>query len=336
MVQGKLKKRADNMGFKRYFVLIGFILLAYILYSIDLGKLIAIVSNANAFLLSLTLVLFATNLSLKALKWKTIIKANGLEYEFSKCFSGWASGFFISIFTPARIGDFARSLYLSKDKKIALGEAFSTVLIERIIDVALILLLGFVSVLIFALVFGKEIISLQILGIVIAIFAVLVIFFLKKKYVKIILKPFFNMLIPEQHKEKMQLNFSAFYGSIQKLKKQKFLVAKATAIGLVTWIITIAFAYLLILALNLNVPIYYCFVLVPIIGLVDLIPLSISGLGTREAVAIFLMSFYSINAESAVAFSLLYYALGYMPPAITGFYFLTKRPINIKKFEVME
>ncbi|PIU21167.1 MAG: hypothetical protein COT15_03780 [Candidatus Diapherotrites archaeon CG08_land_8_20_14_0_20_34_12] len=322
------------MGFKRYIILIGFLLLAYIFYTIDLEKLISIILKANIILLASTLILCVINLSLKAFKWKTVIKAAGYEYEFRKSFAGWATGFFISIFTPARIGDFSRSLYLSKDKKIPLGEAFSTVLIERLIDVAILLFLGFVSVLAFAIIFGKEIISLQMLLGIIVIFVIGLAVFMRKKYVKIILKPFFNIVVPAQYKEKMQLNFSAFYDSVKKLQKKKIMLVKATIIGFICWFISIIFAYIIFLSLNLDIPIYYCLVIVPILGLVDLIPISVSGFGTREAAAIFLVSVYSISPENAVAFSLLYYFFGYIPAAITGFYFLIKRPINFKKFEV--
>lgn len=319
------------MGFKRYLVLIGIILLAFILVNIDLGKLLDIILKANILLLAFTLVLFIVNLSLKSFKWKIVIKAFNIDYPFSKCFSGWASGFFVSLFTPAKIGDFIRSFYLSSDTNTLVGKAFSTVLIERLIDVALILLLGFVSVLLFALIFGKTIVSIELLAIIIVLFILFVSILLKKKYMKMLLKPLFNTIIPNNFKEQLKMNFSSFYDSIIGLKSKKTLLAKATLIGLTAWLISIFMAYVLFLALDLNVPFYYAFVIVPSIGLVDLLPISISGFGTREAAVIFLLSFYSISAESAVAFSLLYYFFGHVPTALTGFYFFIKRPIDFKK-----
>lgn len=319
------------MGFKRYLALIGIILLAFILVNIDLGKLLDIILKANILLLAFTLVLFIANLSLKAFKWKIVIKAFDLDYPFSKCFSGWASGFFVSIFTPARVGDFIRSFYLSADKEIPTGKALSTVLIERLIDVALVLLLGFTSVLFFAVVFGKEIVSIEILAAVIIFFILFVSILLKKKYMKMLLNPFFNTVVPTSFKEQLKLNFSSFYESIIGLKSKKILLAKATLIGFITWLIAIFMGYVLFSALGLNVPFYYAFVIVPLIGLVDLLPISISGFGTREAAVIFLLSFYSISAENSVAFSLLYYFFGYIPVALTGFYFFIKRPIDFKK-----
>jgi uncharacterized membrane protein YbhN (UPF0104 family) len=49
-----------------------------------------------------------------------------------------------------------------------------------------------------------------------------------------------------------------------------------------------------------------------------MLPISISGFGTREAVFIFFLSFHSISSEKAVALSFLYLVFGAWTVAMGG------------------
>ena len=54
--------------------------------------------------------------------------------------------------------------------------------------------------------------------------------------------------------------------------------------------------------------------IIPLITLLDALPISFSGLGTRDAAMIFLFSLMSLSAEAAVSFSLLILVFNYPIP----------------------
>ena len=70
------------------------------------------------------------------------------------------------------------------------------------------------------------------------------------------------------------------------------------------WSVCFIQYYFLALALGLNLNYFSIFFVVPILFLVSLIPISISGIGTRDAAAILVLSSFGISPELAIAFSL--------------------------------
>ena len=61
----------------------------------------------------------------------------------------------------------------------------------------------------------------------------------------------------------------------------------------------------------------------------DLLPISISGIGTRDMALIFLFGLKGVSAEQAVAFSLLYLFMSYWLIALIGVGVYFRYPIEI-------
>jgi len=322
------------MAKKKLLVLVGIALFAFILLNLNLSKLLAILSNANPLFFVFALILALLTGIFKGVKWKQVIRAHDSDFPMRKCIKVFFIGYFISIFTPARIGDFARAFYLQKNTK-SLGKALSTIFMDRLIDVGVLFAFACVAIIAFALLFNVVVIPLNALFAVIVVFIIAVMLFLRKNFVGKVVRPFFNMLAPQKHKEKLKLSFHDFYDSFSEaLRKRKKLIAFAVAIALFDWLISISFAYMLILSLNLQVPVAFVFLLVPIASLLDLLPISISGIGTRDAAFIFLFGFYSIAAETAVAYSLLFLFAGYWFSALLGVVLFMTEPLKFSLSEI--
>jgi glycosyltransferase 2 family protein len=61
-----------------------------------------------------------------------------------------------------------------------------------------------------------------------------------------------------------------------------------------------------------------------------IVPISISGLGVREGLAVYLLDWYGINPAHAVATSLFLFFLNTIIPAIIGIYFIYKKRQHLK------
>ena len=64
--------------------------------------------------------------------------------------------------------------------------------------------------------------------------------------------------------------------------------------------------FLCLKATNINISVYQCFILVPIIFLSAAAPLSLAGFGPREYSSAFILSFFGYGLESSVASSILF------------------------------
>lgn len=59
------------------------------------------------------------------------------------------------------------------------------------------------------------------------------------------------------------------------------------------------------------------------------LPVSVSGIGTREAALVFFLSFIGIQAEAAISFSLMQLLIEYIGAA-PGFYLWHRNPIKLR------
>ncbi len=315
-------------GLKRWFALVGIIILALILLNLDIAKIISILLGINLGLFSVGVLLDLSSAVLKAKKWQILVNAETRVLSFAKSVEYFFIGFFLSVLTPGRVGDLARAFYLKRETN-SLGGALSTVILDRLIDIVLLFSLGFIAIVSFTAIFGKTIISIDILIALAIALIVAGLIFLKKNFLGFFLRPFFNVFIPEKFKGTLKMTFDEFYGFFGKIKTSPGRLAVASSIGLLTWIMAFVSSYLFILALGINIPLYFVALAVPIIMLLDLLPISFSGIGTRDAALIFLFGLYGIAAEEAVAFSFIFLLSGYWVVALVGAIFFMKNSISL-------
>lgn len=314
----------------KIFSLIGIVLFIIILARLDLARLAGIISNTSLPLLLAAILVNCLALVFKVCKWKLIVKSQKQKLGLLPAIKYWLIGFGFSAITPGRIGDALRAYYLKKEN-YSLGKALSTVAIDRLIDIILLFVIAIIAIIYFSAALGIEIMSNLFIALLFIALLALTCLFWNKKLMKLALKPLYRVFVPEKFKEKMQVYFNEFYEGLSAFQKNKSLFAASILAGLVGWAISFVFVYLLALSVNINISFWYIALLSPVISLLDILPISISGLGTREAAVIFLLSLKGILPEQALAFSLLYFFIGYVLYALAGALLWIKNPTKITK-----
>lgn len=118
-------------------VLFGFVLFFFILTKTDLELLVDTLLHANGKLIFAVVALTLIELWLKSGKWKLIVDKFYPFISNKETFRIFCSAFFVSSFTPSRIGEGVRAFYL-KDK-LSYGVTLATVFADRFFDLAAIL-----------------------------------------------------------------------------------------------------------------------------------------------------------------------------------------------------
>ncbi len=289
---------------KKLLALVGIALFALILLSIDLNKMLAFLSKADLTLIAFAVFILILTIAIRCAKWFLILRQQGIELSFWKAFKYYYIGIVLGTFTPGRIGDFIKALYL---KEHGLAKVFACVLVDRLADIGVLFFTGIFASMLFSLYFGIEIFSSAMLLLLIVLFCLAAYIFLNEPLLKKLLKPFYNYLVPARFKGQLKQGFGSFMETSYSILKSKRLIIAVVAISFASWALSIYAAYLIALALNLNVSLSFLFLVIPVVMLVILIPISISGIGTRDASTILLFSLIGIAAEQALAFSLLFF-----------------------------
>ncbi len=97
---------------------------------------------------------------------------------------------------------------------------------------------------------------------------------------------------------------SGFYDYFSMYRRQKTAILKTFFISIIVQITGVFAVYTISLGLDINTPLLPLFMFIPIISAISTIPISISGIGVREASFVLLFGFLGIGPAQATAISL--------------------------------
>jgi uncharacterized protein (TIRG00374 family) len=308
--------------------LVGIALFIIILSRINLNALIEIIAHTNVLFLILAFLVNCIAIVLKSIKWKIIVNSVKSDFSLRESVVAFFVGFSFSTITPAKLGDFIKVLYIT-DENCSLGKSLSTIVIDRLIDIILLFSIAFVGIYGFSVFYHIEILSIGTIILIIAGIVAGLYIVLNRPLLSALLKPFFNVFVPKHLKSKVALYYDDFFTGLFTFYYDRARFFSSIGIGIISWIPTFIYGYLLALSIGIDTGIFFFVLVIPIISLLDLLPISISGIGTRDMALIFLFGLKSISAEQAVAFSLLYLFMSYWLIALIGVSIYFRYPIEI-------
>ncbi|MFY1643836.1 lysylphosphatidylglycerol synthase transmembrane domain-containing protein [Methanoculleus bourgensis] len=311
----------------RFISIIGIAIFLVILLNLDIPAILDILLSADIHYLIAALLVNGMIVVIKAKKWSIIVDSVRSNFSLWQSAIGFFVGFSLSTLTPGKVGDVVRCLYV-KDESCTTGMALSTVVIDRIIDLVLLFAFGIIALIIFSSLVGVEIISNGLLLVLICAIVFGIYTISHKTYMEKILRPFFTAFVPARYRNKLSGYFDDFYSGFAGFFASRRQAAECIGVGIVSWILAVVYASLLAKSIGIDVG-YYMFLVIPIISMLDLLPISISGIGTRDAALIYLFGIVAIAPEAAIAFSILYLVFSYWRIALVGLVFWLQYPIPL-------
>jgi hypothetical protein len=121
-------------------------------------------------------------------------------------------------------------------------------------------------------------------------------------------------------KEKVKNGFNSFY---QDMPKKRYFIL-FFLLNVLNWVVLYASTFFIGISLGIDISFYYFLAILPIATLIGQIPITISGLGTREAVMISLFGVIGISATKVFSMSLISIFLAGVIPALIGSFLIFK------------
>lgn len=140
----------------KYLLFLGLgILLLYLAFrGRDINQLIADLADANYYWVGLSLVFGVTAYVSRAKRWLILLEPMGYHPKLSNSLYAVVVGYFANIAVP-RIGELTRCTALNQVEKIPVDKLFGTVILERVIDMFMLLSLTLLTILLQIDVFGN-------------------------------------------------------------------------------------------------------------------------------------------------------------------------------------
>ena len=287
---------------------------------VPINEVIKNVKGLNIVYIIIIILFFLLYYLIFSLRWNFLLIAQKIDISFSRSYLYILVSFFFNNFLPSGLGmDMIRSAYAGGRKNFE--KALGTSIMERILGMIGMMLIGVLAVFSGKAGFAK--LSIIYTGLI--IFIVFVYYFLTSLKViwikeKLLSIKFLNL------GESLRKFYRAF--KIYKNKKKTIIIGIGYSI--LVQIVIIAINYFIAKGLSIPIPIFGLLAYIPIITVISLIPITINGLGLREAAYVYFFCLLNITEGQAMSLSLVFFVTSVIASCVGGviFLFLPRQPRN--------
>jgi uncharacterized protein (TIRG00374 family) len=278
-----------------------------------------VLRKVDVFWLAVAFSLHAFGLFASAYRWQILARAQSDEIPLGFLAKSYLVGTFFNNFLPTRFGgDIVRIWDGSRYSK-SLIKSSAIVMVERFTGIIVLFLFAVVASL-FRLDMARRIpiiwvsLLLGLLGL-----CVITAFFLP--VTTRLLSSLRGPRLLEKTKEKIIF----LRETILHYRTQKRPFLRATFWALLLQLNVILYYFLIGKALHLHIHVIDYFVFIPIYLIIQIIPITINGLGLREGASIEIFKFYGISPQAAVSFSLIDFAFNLILGLIGGIIYVSRK-----------
>jgi hypothetical protein len=126
---------------------IGVLLLVGLFLWVGVDRLWAAMSGASPFWLLVSALMFFPAYFLRALRWRFLLLPVKNSVGISNAFWSTAIGFMVNTLIPIRLGEFVRAYILGEKERIGYAPSFSSIIVERTLDLIGLLTIGLIVML---------------------------------------------------------------------------------------------------------------------------------------------------------------------------------------------
>lgn len=315
-----MPKKKDFFIFLLKFIF-SFSIIAYLLIKIvPINDFLKVLKGANILWLLLSFSLHSLGLLISAYRWQILIQAQGDRVPLGFLAKSYLVGTFFNNFLPTRFGgDIVRIWDGSRYSRSVLKSS-AIVLVERFTGIIVLLLFAFVA----------SLSRLEMAKKIPIIWVSLLVGLLGLLFVLSFFMPFAKRIlgkIPDKgYLKKIKVKVFEFRDVVLVYKEKKREFLKALFWAFLLQVNVILHYFLVGKALHLNISFIDYFIFIPIILIILIIPVTISGLGLREGIYIEIFKFYLIPAALAFSFPLIAdVAFGLIIGIIGGIIYIVRR-----------
>lgn len=294
-------------------------LLAYVYRKVDLQAFGNVLRQINPWMLIPINILLFTNTVISVIKWQMLLKADDVHVPLKTLLASYYIGFFFNVFLPSNIGgDSYRVYHLARSRSKA-AEGFASVFAERFTGFLALIFNGFL----FSLIGFRYLPNPRMLILPAALFSgmmLTVVVLFAKDFVLGMMRLFQVHRLPKLYRFGEQV-----LDSIQTYRNDRPLLAKTMAISFAFQFIAIAAIWLIGVTLRINAHfVHYC-IFVPLIMILEVLPISIYGVGVRDAGYVYFFTQVGVWREQALSLSMLFVIMSLFYALAGGIVFLARK-----------
>jgi uncharacterized protein (TIRG00374 family) len=285
--------------------MLGPALLVLFLASSDLTTFFAILAGADVWPIVLSLLLLPPFIVIKSWRWQLLMRELNLELPTLPILSAlYTVGIYLGSVTPGQAGDFVKAWYL-RERGQPLAPTLLSVLLDRLCD--LLVMAALATLGIFAL--GQLLPDRNVQALLVVLMGIglviMTIFLGIRTPRQWLLTQLLPLVLPTRLHTSLT-RWNEQFSSLSLHPRLVFLVGVASLLsaGFTFWRL-----WLLFVALDVLVPLYIVIGASALVAVLQILPISIGGVGVRDAVLIAVLTPYGYIQEQALGVSALFLLL---------------------------
>ena len=258
--------------------------------------------------------------ALQTLKWKIILLQQGARISFKTLFPVNLIGFFYGTITPGRMGTLLKMSYLKERTDIPLAACGTSILLDKFLDAVTLLFLALV---------GTYMIIGKMTGLFVSfvfVFVFLTAMFLlnyRKQRSRYLVELFLKTAFPQYFESRLRQSVELFFDALPRKRR----LAVPLILSGLTWVLVFTQSYTIACALDIPLSYLTFLFVIPVGSAIGLLPITVGGLGTREATYVTLFLLYGISPQKVMSMSLINIFICSLIPAFIG-WMVSLRAIN--------
>jgi uncharacterized protein (TIRG00374 family) len=296
-------------------------LIYWLLQGADLETIWLTVRSANGVILLFAFLMFYIGYVLIAFRWRLLLQVKGISARILYLLESVNIAILFNNLLPSTIGGDAYRMYDVWRLGGTKTTAVSVILIDRFLGMFALVSYGLIAAIIATEV--QETIPglvLYLAGILVTMVLIIwMVFGSGARLLHWFLSLESRLLsFPQKIVGKISDALSLYRGRGDVLAKA-LLISYGIQLNVIMHFVIVAYA------LDVNIPVAGMFIIIPLATLIMLLPVSINGVGVREATLVFFFSIYGVSTESAIAFAWIWLAMLLAQGLVGGIVFMLRR-----------
>ena len=299
------------MDWKKSLPVVGIVLLVYVLWRFDLGKILAVFTTINPLYVALCFLGMPVIMLIVTFEWQLVLKRQCIHVSFVYSLKNFLIGYFYGFITPGGFGAYLRALYLKHESKAPLPKCVSNIITFNTLDYISLFLLGSIGGL---FLLGRNLYLLVLILVLLFSAVALFVFFLRQKTSKHLFERLLRTQIFQFIQRYMDDSIESFYEDLPTFRS----LLLPFLVSFFGWFVFFTELYLIAQLFAIHVPYVTFIFMVAIAATIATIPISLYGLGTRDATLVALLSLYGIQPQNSISFTLFWFVIFWVTPSIIG------------------
>ena len=276
------------------------LLLAFLVYRMDLREFLQILVSADISLLLLAALVQIFAIFVSVSRWRIILENFSIRINFLPLTKIAFIGNFFNLLLPSAIGgDVFRAYYLAKREQRGMSTTLTSTLLERSAGLCALLAIGTFSA-------AARRIEVQGVWLLYCFLFLIVLYALANvalfhSWIHRRITSFLRGRKLAEFEAKMEL----VYQGLNKLRRNGTAISISLLLSLLIQFLAVVIVWIAARSIAIEAPFYAFLIFIPMINLTIMIPLTINGIGLRESAYYLLFSQIGVPVESAVSLSFL-------------------------------